>query len=232
MRRAAVRWTSRSAARCFLMRCWMTRALPLLLVLGCEPDGGSLSVAQARRQADGTTARIDGYVTAVPGTFESATGDPGFVMQDGTGGIYVQLSERLALPMDGRVRVTGTLADVAGFRVLQSTAANVVELPGMRSIAPVDVRTGDVGEATEGSLIRVEAAVTQVFQDDSPYGYKLYLNDGSGEVQLFVHVSAGVDANDLRALTVGQTLRATGISAQYATTFEVAPRRPSDIVPR
>jgi DNA/RNA endonuclease YhcR with UshA esterase domain len=73
--------------------------------------------------------------------------------------------------------------------------------------------------------------VTQVFQDDSPYGYKRYLNDGSGEVQLFVHVSAGVDANSCRALTVGQTLRATGISEQYATTFEVAPRRPSDIVP-
>lgn len=232
MRRAAVRWTSQSAARSLAARRWMTRVLPLLFVLGCDPDGGSLSVAQARLQADGTTARIDGYITAVPGTFESATGDPGFVMQDGTGGIYVQLSERLALPMDARVRVTGTLSDVAGFRVLQSSAANVVELPGTRRIAAVDVRTGDVGETTEGSLIRVEAAVTQVFQDDSPYGYKLYLNDGSGEVQLFVHVSAAVDANSLRALTVGQTIRATGISAQYATTFEVAPRRPSDIVPR
>lgn len=141
MRRAAVRWTSQSAARSLAARHWMTRVLPLLFVLGCDPDGGSLSVAQARLQADGTTARIDGYITAVPGAFESAAGGPGFVMQDGTDGIYVQLSERLALPMDARVRVTGRLADVAGFRVLQSSAANVVELPGTRRIAAVDVRT-------------------------------------------------------------------------------------------
>jgi hypothetical protein len=85
MRRDVVRWTSRLTARSFAARGWIARVLPLLLVLGCDPDGGSLSVAQARLQADGTTARIDGYTTAVPGTFESATGDPGFFMQDGTG---------------------------------------------------------------------------------------------------------------------------------------------------
>ena len=87
-----------------------------------------------------------------------------------------------------------------------------------------------MGEATEGTLVRVTGRVTKTFQDDAPYGYKLYVNDGSGEVQIFVHLFPGVPTSTLRALTTAQTIQVTGLSAQYESTYEVAPRQAADIV--
>ncbi len=48
--------------------------------------------------------------------------------------------------------------------------------------------------------------------------------------QVYIHGSAGFDPDTLRALTGGKHLQVTGFSAQYETTYEVAPRQPSDIV--
>ena len=87
------------------------------------------------------------------------------------------------------------------------------------TVIPEDVSTGGVGEATEGKLVRVTGRVTQTFQDDAPYGYTLYVNDGSGEVQIFVHLFPGVPASTLRALTTAQTIQVTGLSAQYESTY-------------
>lgn len=103
-------------------------------------------------------------------------------------------------------------------------------LAGPRQITPVDVKTGTVGEATEGQLVRVTGRVTRTFEDDAPYGYKLYVNDGSGEVQIFVHLFPGVPTALLKGLTLAQTITVTGVSAQYESTYEVAPRQASDIL--
>ncbi|MCP3167937.1 hypothetical protein [Myxococcus qinghaiensis] len=102
-------------------------------------------------------------------------------------------------------------------------------LSGSKAVSAKDVTTGSVNESVEGQLIEVTGDVTQTFQDDSPYGYKLYVNDGSGEVQVFVHASAGFDASALQALKLGDTLTVVGLAAQYETTYEVAPRSPADL---
>ena len=80
-------------------------------------------------------------------------------------------------------------------------------------MAAKDVRTGDVGESTEGQLVRVTAKVTRPINDELPYGYELYVDDGSGEVQVYIHGSAGFDPGTLNTLTVGQTLQVTGFSS-------------------
>lgn len=85
-----------------------------------------------------------------------------------------------------------------------------------------------MNEDVEGQLIAVAGAVSQPFQDDSPYGDKLYVKDSSGvEVQVFVLVSAGFDKATLQALAVGDSISVTGLAAQYESTYEVAPRQPS-----
>ena len=201
--------------------------LAVVLLAGC---GGGTPLSLVRAQADGSTATVEGYVTVAPGAFESAMGNPGFALQDDTGGIYVKLAEKLGFGLGARVRVTGTLAQEAQFRVLQSDMASVETLAGTREVTPVAKSTGGVNESTEGQLVKVTAKVTQTFQDDSPYGYKLYVNDGSGEVQVFVHVSAGFSKSTLEALTLDQTIEVVGLSAQYETTYEVAPRKPADLV--
>jgi len=44
-----------------------------------------------------------------------------------------------------------------------------------------------------------------------------------------VHVSAGLDKAMLAAFTAGQRLTVVGLAAQFDTTYEVAPRQPSDL---
>lgn len=55
-------------------------------------------------------------------------------------------------------------------------------------------------------------------------------SDGSGEVQIFVHASAGFDPAALRAITLGQHLQVTGFSSRYETVYELAPQQSSNLV--
>jgi DNA/RNA endonuclease YhcR with UshA esterase domain len=201
-------------------------------VAGCQPEESPPppSISEARTGANGSTVTIEGFVSVAPGTFVSAMGDEGFAVQDASGGIYVKVARKPDFGLGSKVRVTGTLGEQNQLRILTAEPASVEHHPGSQPVAPKEVSTGGVNESVEGSLVKVTGTLTQTFQDDSPYGYKLYLNDGSGEVQVFVHVSAGFDKEALRALTAGQRLTVTGLAAQYETTYEVAPRQPSDLV--
>ncbi|MBN8228152.1 DNA-binding protein [Corallococcus macrosporus] len=197
-----------------------------LVFAGCQPV---LSIADARTRANGSEVTVQGAVTVAPGTFVSAMGDEGFALQDDTGGLYIKMAEKQSFGLGARVRVTGTLDEQNQLRILKTVPMDVDLKPGTEQVAPRTVSTGGVNESVEGQLIRASGAITQAFVDDSPYGYKLYIDDGSGEVQVFVHVSAGFDKAALQALTVGQRISVVGLAAQYETTYEVAPRMPSDL---
>ena len=213
-----------SSLRFLLLTCSLSTAC------GDSATNTGLPITEARARANGTQVTVDGYVTVAPGTFESAMGNDGFALQDATGGIYVKLAQKLDFGVGTRVRVTGTLNEEAQLRILESEPASVEKLSGTQQVAVQDVTTGGINESTEGLLVRASGNVTRTFADDSPYGYKLYFNDGSGEVQIFVHVSAGFETAQLRAITAGQRLQVTGFSTQYKTTYELAPRQPSDLV--
>jgi DNA/RNA endonuclease YhcR with UshA esterase domain len=205
-----------------------------VVLVACDPPGTEqpkpTPISEARGRTNGTQVTVEGYVTVQPGAFASAMGNEGFALQDTTGGIYVKLAQKLDFGLGAHVRVTGTLNDEANLRILESAPGSVETLAGTQQVGARDVRTGDVGESTEGLLVRVNAQVTQPVHEELPYGYELYVNDGSGEVQVYIHGSAGFDGATLRALTVGQTIQVTGFSSQYEDTLEVAPRRPSDLV--
>jgi uncharacterized protein YdeI (BOF family) len=189
-----------------------------------------VAISEARGLAEGSTATVDGVVTVAPGTFNSATGEQGFALQDDTGGIYVSLPDALDLDLDTRVRVTGTLAQAAQQTVLNAKAASVTALGEAGAVGPRDVTTGEVGEPVEGLLVRVGGRVTKAVEDDQPYGFKVYIDDGSGEIQVFVHIVDGQPVIDTASLAVDQDITVTGLAAQYETTYEVAPRSTADLV--
>lgn len=189
-----------------------------------------LPIADARALAEGSTATVEGYITVAPGTFNSATGDQGFVIQDATGGVYVGLMDLLNYPLDQKVCVTGKILQVAQQTVLATTKADVWEVAGMTTtIMPADAKTGDVKEPVEGKLIRVAGKITQAVMDDSPYGKKVYIDDGSGEIQVFVHLVGGQPVIDTSMLMVDQMITVVGVGAQYETTYEVTPRKAGDL---
>jgi DNA/RNA endonuclease YhcR with UshA esterase domain len=207
--------------------------LTLSVLVACGDDSEQPSatpIAEARNRATGAEVTVEGYVTVQPGAFSSALGNEGFALQDNSGGIYVKLAQKLEFGLGTRVRVKGTLNEENNLRILESEPGSVETLSGTQQVAPSTVSTGTVREPTEGLLVRVTATVTQPLQDELPYGYQLYVDDGSGEVQVYIHPTAGFTPESVSGLTVGQTIEVTGLPAQYESTYEVAPRQPSDIV--
>ena len=187
----------------------------------------TISIAEARSLPLGTVVTIDGFVTVASGAFSSSTFDQGFAIQDNTGGIYVSVPVNHSLAPRQQVRVTGRLADTVlpGLLVLIDVTAIKVTGRGPR-VQPVAVSTGDVGEDTEGTLVSVTGTITQPIVNDLPFGFIIFLNDGSGEVNVFVCASTGIDVS---GLSPGQTIEVTGFSGQFADDFEVDPRTQSDI---
>jgi hypothetical protein len=92
---------------------------------------------------------------------------------------------------------------------------------------PREVKTGEVGPATEGSLIAVQGKISGKVKRDWPWGWKFNLNDGSGELLVFVTKSTKIK---VKGLHQGQTLRITGFSGRYEDHTEILPRMQADIV--
>ncbi|XYH95465.1 DNA-binding protein [Sorangium sp. So ce1128] len=188
------------------------------------------TIAEARAVALDAETTVEGFVTVAPGTFSSATSEQGFAIQDDSGGVYVSLPEKIELALDAKVRVTGRAGEMAQLRTIASSPAQVQRVDGGRAVEPEDVATGSVKEPVEGRLVSVSGQVRKTFEDDSPYGYKLYVDDGSGEIQIFIHISAGFKAADLMGIAIGDSLAVTGFTSQYEDTYEVAPRAPADLL--
>ena len=186
-----------------------------------------ISIAEARGLPLGTVVTINGSVTVPSGAFSSSTFDQGFAIQDRTGGIYVSTSDNLGFAPRQQVRVTGTLADtlLPGLLVLVDVTDVKAHGSGPK-VQALPVTTGGVGEATEGSIVRITGTITQPIVNDLPFGFIIVVNDGSGEVNVFVCASTGIDVS---GLSPGQTIEVTGFSGQFADHFEVDPRFQTDI---
>lgn len=191
------------------------------------PTSKPISIAEARSLPLGTVVTIEGTVTVPSGAFSSSTFDQGFAIQDRTAGIYVSTADNLGFALGQRVRVTGTLADTVlpGLLVLVDVTVDK-SVNGGPKVTPLAVATGDVGEATEGSLVQITGTITQPIVNDLPFGFIVVVNDGSGDINVFVCASTGIDVS---GLSQGQTITVTGDSGQFADHFEVDPRIQADI---
>jgi len=186
-----------------------------------QPEVKSIPIAEARALPAGSQAKVEGFVTVVTGTFNSSTSEMGLAIQDDTAGIYVSLPESVTAGLGAKVTVTGKLAQMTQLTVIEAAPEDV---------APKDLKTGAVDESNEGLLVRLTGQVTQAVKDDQPYGYNVFVDDGSGEVQVFVSIVGGAPVIDTPSIMMGQTIEVTGLSGQYEATREVLPRMASDLV--
>ena len=214
----------RGIAVLFLVMAFVCPALPAQAVAASHHV---VSIAKARTLPAGTVVTVAGTVTTPPGAFESSFFDQGFGLQDRSAGIYVSVAAAPDVAVRTRVRVTGTLRDSFGLLILVPTDPAGITARGRGpAVHPERVRSGGVGESTEGRLVRVDARISQAPASDLPYGFKFFVDDGSGELTIFVNTQTGID---LSGLGVGRKVRVTGFSSQFDTHYEIDPRFPSDI---
>jgi uncharacterized protein YdeI (BOF family) len=210
-----------------MLLCELVAAFADRLTVYASGQSGLVSIAEARALSPGTIVTVEGVVTVPPGAFKSSLSDEGFAIQDKSGGIYVRMSEQTGLRLRRRVRVTGKLVDSNGLLIIAPTSASSVRALGRgQEVLPALTGTGKVGEATEGLLLRVRGTITRAIVSDPPYGFRLFLNDGTGEVQIYVSASTGITE---RGLQPGARVEVTGFGGQYKDHYEVNPRFPADI---
>jgi DNA/RNA endonuclease YhcR with UshA esterase domain len=65
----------------------------------------------------------------------------------------------------------------------------------------------------------------------APFGFQFSVDDGSGEVAVFVHASTGINPLEKPWLAVGERVRVTGYSGRFAEEIELQPRFPDDLRP-
>lgn len=210
-----------------------TFLLILAFVVAARAHAEVISIAEARSLPAGTVVTVEGSVTVPSGTFSSSTFDQGFGLQDETGGIYVSTSENPNLNFHRRVQVTGEVGDDGfGLTVIRpASLADVVPLGGASPVEPTPLATGDVSEATEGLLVEITGTLSRPIVNDLPFGYQVFVDDGSGETQIFIPASTGINPFTIPFLVNGAEITAVGYSGQFLSQYEVLPRNRGDIRP-
>jgi hypothetical protein len=182
------------------------------------------TIADARAMPVGSVVTIEGTVTTPAGVFASSFFDEGFAIQDETAGIFVSFPDtNIGVQPPRHVEVTGVLQDSSGLLVIAPASAEAVKVKGKdKPIRP----TGSIGESTEGSLVRAVGVITQGPIDDLPFGHKFFIDDGSGEITVYVNLATNVDVTPL---AVGQLIEVTGFSSQFTDHYEIDIRGPEDL---
>lgn len=176
------------------------------------------TIAQARHQPLGTVVTIQGTVTVPSDAF-----DPGFAVQQGDAGIYILSSGATAREINDKVEVTGTLVD--SFGLLAIDPSSITALGQGKRIKPEKTDTGAVGEATEGQLLKLKGTMVGDLVDDSPFGFKLDIDDGSGPIQIFLFPGTGIST---AGLTAGAEIKVVCFSNQFEDIFECDPPTADD----
>jgi DNA/RNA endonuclease YhcR with UshA esterase domain len=200
---------------------------PQQSVLAAPVTARIIDIASARALPLGSTVTVQGSVTVPSGAFQSSSFDQGFAVQDRTGGIYVLTATNLGLAPRQQVRVSGHLVEGFGELILVvDNPADVKTLGTGPKVSPQPFATGEISEATEGLLVKVAGTITRPVINDLPFGFEVFIDDGSGETQVFVSASTGIDVSGLAA---GQQIQVIGLSSQFADQYEIRPRSSSDI---
>jgi PKD repeat protein len=123
----------------------------------------------------------------------------------------------------------GDVIDVVG--ILQESGSEMrIRISGKDAVRvivhgnpprPQPLETSAIGEESEGYFVHIQGEVVEVRW---PY---IFLDDGSGEVRVYVKKSTGIEK---RKLYVGDELSVTGIVSQTPAGYRVLPRYESDIV--
>ena len=221
--------------------------------IGC-PDGGTECDPVKCVVANPTLYVVEGRARSASGRFAASYSSQGFNLNDGTGGLFIATPEDSDFEVERgeRVRVTGTSGCKSG--TLSLTDVIVEEAPDK---GPVVFAPRQVGQltyppsiegdpevtpnwcdcltpfsATEGDVITVRGTAMADLADDDIYGFKLFLDDGTGVAQIFIDAKSGVRVKKIRSrlLVEGEDLCVTGVVGQFAGVgFELLPRTTRDI---
>jgi len=186
-----------------------------------------VSLATAKNLPLGEDVAVEGTVTVASGTFRSSFSDFGFQVQDKTSGMYITIKTDPHLTVGQRVRVTGKRAETAlKFQMVETDEKGVEVLAGTASPKPSAIATGKISEITIGSLIKISATVSKPVVEIAPYGFRVPVDDGTGEIVAYISTSTGISTKEM---VPGQRVELIGVAGQFNQTYQIYPRAVADV---
>lgn len=202
-------------------------ALFAAAAFGLPQASSTTSISEARKLPLGSTITIAGVVTVPSAAFKSGFNDDGFAIQDNLGGIYVSVHQNLNLTVGQSVRVTGKLAETNGQLLIVETEPTAVQALGKKgAVTARKVSTVQIGGQTLGLLVSVTGRISSPVTELAPFGFRLGINDGTGEVFVFVSTSTKISQQGLK---VGDRITATGLGGAFKGQYQMYPRFPADV---
>ena len=186
-----------------------------------------VSIAEAKNMPLGTRLNIQGSVTVASGIFRSSFDDYGFQIEDSTGGVYVSAKTDLHLTIGQKVRLEGTLSQTQlKFQIIETDESRVQVLPGKFLITPIAIKTGSIDNTTVGRLIKVTAIVTKPVEEVAPYGFRVAVDDNTGEIVAYVSTSTGISP---KTFVAGEKVMLTGVAGRFNGKYQIYPRSAADV---
>ena len=197
------------------------------------------AVPVAKKRSIGSLSAADeGRLVTVQGTIQQAepfSAGYRMTLDDGTGSatvllwnnLYRALPDPSSLRTDAELEVTGEVTIYRNtLEIIPVRPRDVVLLTGFPSARPLSI--GALADQPLGGIVTVEGTViaAKSFQN----GFRLTLDDGTGQVVLLLWLSAYDKLTDPARLQTGTRVRATGQLDEYRGQREVVPARGSDVV--
>jgi hypothetical protein len=168
-----------------------------------------IPIAEARAASAGVTVRIRGVVTLPTGLVEPGSA----VVADPSGAILVRSSSAERLQRGQLVELVGTRSTRSGMATVRLGLAPIV-LGTQPDPASPTRATGQIREADEALLVTVRGLVGDGTRRTSGGGLTLTVNDGSGELRVFVASATGISASSLPS---GAWVDVRGVVGQQTT---------------
>ena len=194
-------------------------SVALLQVWADDAQGSAgpvIAISEAYELSPDTEVTVVGRVTVASGTFFSAIGNAGFVLDDRTRGIFVCTETDLGLRLGKSIRVIGTLENVNGLPCIRATSVEDVREQEIR------VSTGKVSASAVGSILVAQGVIEEIVPDGD-FGDKVFIDDGSGPLEVFINKSTDIDLDDLDFIQPGNEIRVRGFVALFPAFGEESP---------
>lgn len=184
-----------------------------------------ISLSASRALAEDSSVAIQGIVTSTPGSY----GQKSYYIQDSTSGALVYTSIVNSFVSRGsRLLINGKTDVYNGkFEIVPDTIEVLSQ--GSKEITPEPTAVADIGEANEGTLVKLSDVRVQKIESDSYKNATITITGGTSTGTVRLDSRTGYDSDDI-TIAVGDLVNVTGIVEQgSSTTYRVMLRDLSDI---
>ncbi len=176
-----------------------------------------VSVEEAKKLPRYTLVKTSGIVSTPPGIFSPNT----FYLWGSGIQVHSYKAKIPSLNIGDKVEIVGRISEVGGEkRILLNKTEDVKVVSHNNLVKPKIVSTGNVGKPIEGYLVTIRGRITKVD------GNVFFLNDGSGNVKVYIKPQTGIVRPKMK---IGSYAVITGQVSRTSAGYRVLPRFQQDV---